>query len=653
MKKIYLVIFVILVFSFVPYFSIFEWSSNEYTQYLPERDDGYEINDYNVNINVDEHRVLSITESITVNFKTASRGLIRYIPINQSIHYLDENNNVVTKNIKNNIYDFTVLSNTTSSSPYLLDKERSDGYMFYRMAYVSPFVGERTYSFSYKIDSGDDQDKSIDLLYYNIVGTGWDTSINNLDFSITFPTNIDNTNLRLYVGRYGNDTSGNDSRVTYSIVDNQIIGNCINLKYGEAVTVYKSFEEGYFSYNHNYTLDYIILGLFIGCIAGIILFYIVKRRKQPVVEVVEFKAPEGLTPTEVGFINDSKITGDDISSLIVYWASKGYVKLENKDSDVIINKVKDLPETAKKHEDILYKALFKNGDTISSKDLGTLEAGTGYKVKQEVEKSKWKYFDSKVENIFRTLIIISIAIFAFLLFRVFKQGIMTGVMLGISVLMFLLLTIALGFVPTIIKLKDKLRKNKFWALFAVDLVCLVVPMIVLMFVINPYADSFFARVYLSLLPALLLAIYPKLERYTEKGREVLGSIRGLKTYIQVAEKDRMEAVVNDNPQVFYDVLPFSYVLGVSDVYMEKFKDVSIDVPVENNGFGDFHTFTTLVILNNNMRVISTTMATKIVPPSTTNGSHGGGISGWGGGFGGSSGGGFSGGGAGGGGGGRF
>ena len=69
-----------------------------------------------------------------------------------------------------------------------------------------------------------------------------------------------------------------------------------------------------------------------------------------------------------------------------------------------------------------------------------------------------------------------------------------------------------------------------------------------------------------------------MEQYTKRGREVLGKLRGLKQYIEVAEKDRMEAMVNEDPELFYKVLPYAYVLGVSKVYLEKFEDIPISNP---------------------------------------------------------------------------
>ena len=41
-------------------------------------------------------------------------------------------------------------------------------------------------------------------------------------------------------------------------------------------------------------------------------------------------------------------------------------------------------------------------------------------------------------------------------------------------------------------------------------------------------------------------------------------------FIETAEKQKLESMVMDNPTYFYDILPFTYALGVSDKWIEKF-----------------------------------------------------------------------------------
>ena len=42
---------------------------------------------------------------------------------------------------------------------------------------------------------------------------------------------------------------------------------------------------------------------------------------------------------------------------------------------------------------------------------------------------------------------------------------------------------------------------------------------------------------------------------TEYGTEVLGRLRGFRTFLQTAEKDRLETMVEREPQYFYNILP--------------------------------------------------------------------------------------------------
>ena len=63
-----------------------------------------------------------------------------------------------------------------------------------------------------------------------------------------------------------------------------------------------------------------------------------------------------------------------------------------------------------------------------------------------------------------------------------------------------------------------------------------------------------------------------LEKY---GLEMLGKIKGFKNFLATAEKDRLEALVNQNPTYFYDILPFMYVLGISNKWIEQIEDITL------------------------------------------------------------------------------
>lgn len=127
---------------------------------------------------------------------------------------------------------------------------------------------------------------------------------------------------------------------------------------------------------------------------------------------------------------------------------------------------------------------------------------------------------------------------------------------------------------------------------------------------------------------------------TPKGGEILGKILGFKYFLKTAEKEKLEALVNENPSYFYDILPYTYVLGVSKKWIKKFEDIAIP-PAEfyASDFSDFSTMRSLSrFVSSSMSAINHTVSSHSSSSSggASGGFSGGGFSGGGGGGGGGS-----------------
>ena len=541
--------------------------------YLPDPDNGYKLTDYNVDIVVNEDGTMDITEEITANFLSQSRGLVRWLPLVQTVRFYDENNNLVEKKHKNTISNFKVINGVN-----LAKTTTSQGCKLYYFGNEGQyFTGAKTYKFSYNFNMGNDQVKAKDLFYFNILGSGWDTSIEDFDFRITFPTAVELGDLDFYIGRYGesaDDAKGQIEGLEVSGAENNVVsGKVAHLDYAEAVTVYTEFEKGYFDWKSNNTYSIVVYVVGFGLLSAVIGFWFVKRRKSPVVEVVEFKAPKGLTPTEVGYLNDGEITSDDLSALIVYWASKGWLKLADGDKDVVVIEklVDEAPEEMKSHEKRLFNALFKAGKKkINSNQLSLVGGEAAFESKEFVEMSMKSYFAKQPDGLFKFF-----GIFATLLNLILMIA-TPGIKIWMFVLMFLP-AIGLFAYPSLVKYHAKHEKRA-KVLIILDIVMIIGSLMAYIIAFNHYFDLVFARIMPLLLSAALLVVYPLLERYSEEGKKMMGSIRGLKNYILTAEKDRIAVVAAENPELFYEILPYAYVLGVSDVYMEKFEGLNIQPP---------------------------------------------------------------------------
>lgn len=131
-----------------------------------------------------------------------------------------------------------------------------------------------------------------------------------------------------------------------------------------------------------------------------------------------------------------------------------------------------------------------------------------------------------------------------------------------------------------------------------------------------------------------------IRKRTDEGTKMLGRINGFKNFLESAEKEKLEELVNDNPEYFYNILPYAYVLGVSDKWMKKFEGITMEAPHWYYSYYPYSYITFGRFMRNTMSTASNYMVA--MPKSS---GSGGGFS--------SGGGGFSGGGVGGGGGGSW
>ena len=48
---------------------------------------------------------------------------------------------------------------------------------------------------------------------------------------------------------------------------------------------------------------------------------------------------------------------------------------------------------------------------------------------------------------------------------------------------------------------------------------------------------------------------------------------GFKKFIETAEKHRLQALVEKDPEYFYNILPYAYIFGISDKWIKKFEGI--------------------------------------------------------------------------------
>lgn len=150
----------------------------------------YTINNYNIDMIVNEDNTFDITETITAEFNEPKHGILRKIPISNSVTRLDGTTSNNIAKIKN----INVNENYTESY--------EDNFKIIKIGDADKKItGSHTYIIKYNYTIGKDPLKNEDELYFNLIGDGWDTTINNISFKITMPKPFDKSLLGFSSGK--------------------------------------------------------------------------------------------------------------------------------------------------------------------------------------------------------------------------------------------------------------------------------------------------------------------------------------------------------------------------------------------------------------------------------------------------------------------
>ena len=566
------------------------------------RDDGYTINNYDIIIKVKENNVLDITENINVNFNESRHGIYRTIPLFNTITRLDgttSKNKVQITNIKVN-EPYTKSIQNGKLNLQIGDPDRT-------------ITGPKTYSIHYDYNLGKDPSKDYDELYFNLIGNEWDTNINKVNFTINLPKEFDSDNLGFSTGKFGS-TSSND--VYYQVNGNTISGYTLKtLEQGEGLTIRLELEEGYFK-NAKLQVDWKESLIYIFPILFPILCYNLWKKygkDDKVVKTIEFNPPDGMNSLDVGFYYKGIATNKDVISLLLYFANKGYLKISKTQVPKLFGTRESFTITKLKEYDgndwcekTFLEGLFRKRRKNQSPYLIGIQTIPSNKVTEEDLKDNFyitirhilndkkskenqdKIFDSK--SVRKKGSIMAAIVITFLMI-IIPPFLTTYDFIGTFFPLFIAaLAISIYTYYTAKALEEKTKKLP--SILLMTLVIIIVlcisffafPNVLLAF------DSITLTGYLiGLICIIIMTIFYRIiPKRTPYGIEILGKIKGFKEFIETAEKDKLETLVQDNPTYYYDILPYAYVLGVSNTWMKKFESMSYQPPNWYEGSTDFH-----------------------------------------------------------------
>lgn len=611
--------------------------------------------DYSVNMVVHEDFSFDITEDISVHFNEARRGIFRSIPLKGQYHIQKEDGT-----IKSIPFVGRISKIKTNVNKKILTE---DGICTIRLGDKNTTItGDMDYNIQYRWQSSDDINREMDWLYFNIIPHFWKAPIEGGQLTIQMPKAFDTSKIQFLAGRYGDfDTD----RVAFHVEGNTIHAEIVQpLKANEGITVYIPLPEGYYSQMPSIRRQdpVLIIGAVLTGILSLVLWFTRKHNAKPV-QPIAYNPPDNLNPGIIGGIYNGQVDKKKlVAANIIHLANKGYLALEEGETTGLIKKKNTMDLVFLKNispdEDPLASTIYnglslgrrkylKSGKTTSDNlyyaNTGRLSdnlykniGAAGEIITNFLEEHIFKYENYYVFFVAILMLLNSVALALFIAYQQYYSS-----FIGIASIT---LWIALFSVPILVM--GIRRKNKIGSLIKY----LLGSWIIFAIFRASYQHLlhlpfyFYLPFIVNILLGVTIAMYPK---RSEEGNRLYGEVLGFKHFIETAEKDRLEMLVEENPQYFYAILPYAYILNVTNKWAKRFESIQIEPPrwdverhpggISPNSFyaaayvaGRFDTHTFMKQFENNMHRVASEIRTAA--PSSGGGFSGGGSGGGGGGF---------------------
>lgn len=541
-----------------------------------EAREAYEVLSHNVDMEVFEDGTIQVKETLSLHFTERRHGIIVSIPKVYNMTF-DINGQTYYRKYNFPVTNIKVLSgHNYSVEDYTNGEEIQIGSSSY-------YADENEiYKWQYTIHTRDLKLDGLQMVFMNIIDDfAWGTDTLSCDFTIKMPKSFDSS--KMYFATPDGMFSGTGKKGDFSV---NVDGNTISGYYhgtiadSEGLTVQIILDDSYFKFA-NTNIPGIISAVIAVLAAVASSFVFLKYGKDDeIVRTVEFHAPEGVTSAEVGMIIDEEANVNDVVSLIIDWGRRGYLTIEETETSLLVTKVKEADGDFKGYERNLFNALFKKKDTVSIDSL----RDSFYSKIDNCRNELNKYFDTKgrklvtddsvISQIFMTILAALPAVLATLIcYKMYYFHIVESIFMAVTEFFLILFgTILLNYIV------KKKYIMKLWLKILLILLTIIFYGAASLILLSVFDNCEVNNAYLLVVIAVEILIVIEtgfMKKRTKYGNEMLGRILGFKEFIRVAEEDRLKALVEENPMYFYDVLPFAYALGLTNVWNDHFKNIEI------------------------------------------------------------------------------
>ena len=506
-------------------------------------DAGYIIENYKMDIIVNEDNTFDVTETIYVRFTEEGK---------RGANYLKRENGEYSRNI-------AYLTNLEVNDDFKYTKDRK----YYNIKIGKNDVvasKEKTYIIKYKYDIGKDPLKDIDEFYFYIIGEGWNTTINNVEFKIKMPKMFDENKVKFF-NVYKNNFR--NLHLNYIIREKTIIASYNKkLQPNEGLSIRMILPKGYFYRQWIPFSKSAIIKMFISLILVIvaIIIWMSDEKKKWIVCKKEYYPPNNMNSLVLTLLYYG--IKDDAVMLLVGLLNKGYLRFEEIRYDSSnwknfkIIKIKDY-DGNDKYEKIIFEELFKNKDVIEKEEYKYIINDITQKVYDgiDIESFNKKRIDKKSVCIKNLIFIMSMIVMTFM----FWSSLSDIVIKAIIMLVF----------RWVEKRMYPFIKTKTYWIFIMSLI--IVPLDFLFNGIIRLEDSYLIEfIFESICFFILTVLFIKKNKVIKENIMILERIDSFYKFLRNPRKDKLNELIKNDPNYLYKMIPYIVSLNLLERYNNKY-----------------------------------------------------------------------------------
>ena len=316
-------------------------------------------------------------------------------------------------------------------------------------------------------------------------------------------------------------------------------------------------------------------------------------RDRKLSDIITFKLPKELDVSNTYYLK-YKTTTDYrkiVPALIIEFANEGYIEIgdgaDRQEKGIFAKKPKDRFDIVKikdyngnQYRKKIFDALFSKGDVLTEKNIkkvgqNIVTAVTeGEEVMQNSKFDKEVYDQSGLKHVWKILGMTIIPLIILFLGAVSFAG-----SIGITFKVISTIAILVSIFMSVMCLKQASRTTT--VIGVVVQLIIIIGMLVYAGVEAKFISGLGTGIYYissAILLSLQVLISFWMEKKTQKGMMYEAQVNGFVKYIKTAREEELKEMVMEHPKMFFDILPYTYIFGISKLWINKFSNIEIEKP---------------------------------------------------------------------------